>query len=126
VDEQGNAVYFKHGVRLIEAAEIRLEALSTTTTTVVFLLPYLCLALAVYISSSGLADVTRHWAPGAAQCTAGTCRYARCLSAKYYKVYAFLCAICSAVVAAAARHNVLTVAAFVYEDVCIRAVAVLQ
>lgn len=37
----GHQIFFKHGVRLVEAAEIQLEALGRPATYTVFILPYL-------------------------------------------------------------------------------------
>lgn len=38
----GHQIFFKHGVRLVEAAEIQLEALGRPAAITVFILPYLC------------------------------------------------------------------------------------
>lgn len=40
-DLPGHQIFFKHGVRLVEAAEIQLEALGRPATYAVFVLPYL-------------------------------------------------------------------------------------
>lgn len=37
----GRQIFYKHGVRLVEAAEIQLESQGGVATTAVFILPYL-------------------------------------------------------------------------------------
>ncbi|CAM9478325.1 unnamed protein product [Choristocarpus tenellus] len=41
VHDHGHSIYYKHGVRLVESAEIRLETLTALATWIVFTLPYM-------------------------------------------------------------------------------------
>ncbi|CAN0059661.1 unnamed protein product, partial [Scytosiphon promiscuus] len=77
VDEQGRQIFYKHGVRLVEAAEIQLESQGGAATTAVFILPYLFLALALWLDVWRVDVTSRFYPPASKACgVSGVCSWA--------------------------------------------------
>jgi hypothetical protein len=63
------------GVPMVETADIRLETMTAFGTYIVFLLPYACLALALWLDTSGFSTFQREVEPGSSACQAGQCQW---------------------------------------------------
>ncbi len=62
-------------IEVVETADIRLETLSSPMTWIIFLLPYLCFGLAIYLDSKNFSTQQRYLGEGRDFCEGGVCKW---------------------------------------------------
>jgi len=73
--QQGGEIIVKDGIRLVESAEIRLEALSTRSTYFIFSLPYICIICAICLALSSFGETVITYPPGTSSCVGSSCSW---------------------------------------------------
>ncbi len=61
--------------RVVETADVRLETLSSPMTWLIYLLPYLCFGMAIYLDSKKFTTQRRYLGEGHDFCEAGVCKW---------------------------------------------------